>query len=158
MGIAFRKVKNEDYGEFHALMDAYYRGGEDKDTPQDVVDSFIRMLFDKAVGETIQGCLAIAEQPVGFALWMVDQEGADFSELPGYGTILEIGVTEAHRKSGIGAQLVAHCEADVRERGAKWAYVCAYGPAQEFWRKCGYVESGSTASNGLPILIKQIDA
>ena len=156
MEIAIREIGSGDYDVFHALLDAYYRAGEDADTPQEAVDRFIRLLFDKATAGAIRGCFAVADGPVGFALWTLDAEGGDFSELPGYGTILEIGVGDAHKNRGIGARLVAHCEAAMRADGAEWAYVCAYGPAQAFWSGRGYAGTERAAANGLPIMVKRI--
>ena len=156
MEITLQSIEQGDYDTFHALLNDYYRTGEDKDTPQEVVDAFIRMLFEKAMGGEIRGCFAAAERRVGFALWTVDEEGGDFTELPGYGTILEIGVGLAIRERGIGSTLVVHCEQDLRARGAEWAYVCAYGPARRFWEGRGYRDSGRAAANGLPILTKRL--
>lgn len=156
MEIAFRQIETEDYDDFHALLDAYYRAGEDRDTPKDVVDAFIRMLFDKVMDGAIYGCFAIADRPVGFALWVIDREGGDFSEIPGYGTILEIGVSDEFHKMGIGSRLTLHCEDDLLARGVEWMYVCAYGPAQEFWTRMGYAGVGRIAANGLPILTRRL--
>ena len=33
-------------------------------------------------------------------------------------------------------------------------YVCAYGPAESFWKKCSYRDTGEIASNGLKIFEK----
>jgi hypothetical protein len=45
-----------------------------------------------------------------------------------------------------------HCTAG----GADGLYICAYGPAQGFWIKCGYRDSKRIAKNGLAVLIKDI--
>ena len=34
-------------------------------------------------------------------------------------------------------------------------YVCAYGPAEDFWKKCGYEDVGEIASNGLKLLVQE---
>ena len=94
--------------------------------------------------------------PIGFVLWARDTEALPFSEISGAGTILEIGVIPAYRSSGLGSQIVLHAEKQIVSRGVTLCYVSAYGPAQEFWAKCGYVFNGSTASNGLPIMVNDM--
>ena len=153
------EICEDDYGSFHQLTNAYYRDGEDADTPQEVIDSFIRLMFDKVVSNEIHGCFAMdAREYVGFALWAVDHENFAFSQMPGFGTILEIGLIPSRRGSGFGRNLVAHVENDLQNRNITQCYVCAYGPAQKFWAACGYVENGLSANNGLPIMTKTISA
>ncbi len=91
---------------------------------------------------------------IGFVLWAVDTEQLDFSEIPGMGTILEIGIGKPYRRLGIGAKLVQYAEDQLRLSGVSQCYVSAYGPAQEFWSHCGYQFTGTTAGNGLPLMTK----
>ena len=88
---------------------------------------------------------------MGFVLWNVDSEDSPFSQKPGFGTILEIGVRKNVRRAGIGRKLVNLAEDLMR---TDRFYVCAYGPAQMFWSRLGYEFSGETAENGLPIMVK----
>ena len=139
------------------MADAYYREGEDEDTPQEVVDDFIRLLFDHITAGNIDGCfLKTGDTYAGFALWALDTEDFAFSELPGYGVILEIGLSSAFRKGGHGTKLVSFIENRLKAKHMTQCYVSAYGPAQAFWSRCGYTANGTTASNGLPIMIKTI--
>lgn len=153
----YLEIREEDYDAFHALANAYYREGEDADTPQEVMDSFVRLMFDNVINREFSGCFVKdGHEYVGFALWAVDTEDFAFSEMPGYGTILEIGLIPSYRSCGLGKKLVAHVENSLRESEMTQCYVSAYGPAQKFWTSCGYKENGSKASNGLPIMIKTI--
>lgn len=155
--MSFPQINQNDYELFHELANAYYREGEDADTPQAEIDSFIRFLFEKVIDREISGCFAAAgDTPIGFALWTVDSEGFAFSEIPGMGTILEIGLLPAYRASCLGKELVAFIEHNLRTRNISQCYVSAYGPAQKFWKSCGYAETGKTAKNDLPILMKTI--
>ena len=150
-------IREQDYHEFHRLANAYYREGEDENTPQEVIDSFIRLMFDKVMRNEIYGCFVEHRQEyIGFALWAIDTEDFAFSEMPGSGTILEIGLTTSCRSAGLGKRLVTYIESCLRENHADQCYVSAYGPAQQFWASCGYAETGATASNGLPIMAKTI--
>ena len=152
----FVGISKKDYELFHRLADAYYREGEDKDTSQEEVDGFIRFLFEKVVSGEIEGCFAkLGEESIGFSLWAVDTADFAFSEMPGFGTILEIGIMGSYRSSGYGKALVSFVEKRLSEK-AEMCYVSAYGPAQKFWMRCGYKENGKTASNGLPIMVKTI--
>ena len=140
-----------DYVRFHHLLTAYYREGEDADTPQEQLDSFIRYLYDLMEKGVISGAAAWEQEPVGFVLWAMDCEELPFSNKPGYGTVLEIGILPEFRGKGYGGQLVAFAESKL---GPVKKYICAYGPAEAFWKKCGYAESGQIAENGLKIFVK----
>lgn len=151
----FSIIQSHDYDTFHKLLEQYFREGEDADTPQEQVDGFIRMLFDMVLQEKISGRLISMDAVnIGFVLWAIDTEEFEFSELPGMGTILEIGVVNAYRRSGVGIKIVQYVEEQLRNSDVSRCYVSAYGPAQEFWKYCGYRFNGSNAGNGLPLMIK----
>ena len=139
------------YDIFHSLLSDYYRDGEDADTPQAELDDFIGLLFDLCQKNVISGSIAYTDSPIGFVLWGIDTEDFPFSNKPGFGTILEIGITPAMRSLGLGAQLVAYAE---KAMAYRQYYVCAYGPAERFWCKCGYRETPEIAANGLKIFVK----
>ena len=140
-----------DYALFHSLLTVYYREGEDVDTPQEQLDGFVGYLYDLLKKKTISGAFAWDEKPVGFVLWALDSEELPFSNKPGCGTILEIGVVSGCRGKGYGKALAEFAESSMEDTAK---YVCAYGPAEAFWEKCGYRESGETAQNGLKIFVK----
>lgn len=151
------EIGQDDYEAFHSLACAYYREGEDSDTPQDEIDRFISYMFEMVTSHTIEGFFAKSGNDcIGFALWAVDSEYFEFSEMPGLGTIMEIGLISSCRNRGFGRKLVRHIEKILLGKGIKQCYVCAYGPAQKFWTHCGYVENWMTASNELPIMVKDI--
>ena len=151
------EITQNDYEIFHKLANAYYREGEDENTAQEEVDAFIQFLFEKVIKQEINGCFAKSENTyIGFALWVIDTEDFEFSEIQGFGTIMEIGLIPSYRASGYGKEFVMFIEDSLRIKEVNQCYVSAYGPAQKFWESCGYVESGKTASNGLPIMIKNM--
>ena len=153
----YPEIREEDYDRFHDLLDAYYREGEDTDTPREEVDGFIRFLFEMVIRREIEGRFAKeGDALIGFCLWAVDTADFPFSEMPGYGTIMEIGLIGPFRSAGRGRELVSYIENRLREKNMTQCYVSAYGPARAFWTRCGYADSGKTAENGLPILVKDI--
>lgn len=147
----FPDIQSISYDTFHGLLNEYYREGEDAQTPQEDIDAFIQHLYALCRSGKISGAVCMSDMPLGFVLWNIDEEDGAFSQKPGFGTILEIGVREVTRGAGIGRKLVALAESRMN---AERFYVCAYGPAQAFWSRCGYVLSGETAENGLPIMVK----
>ena len=154
----FMGITDADYPVFHELLNDYYREGEDEETPQEEVDSFIRLLFDQVTVGKIDGCIVReGGRNIGFALWAIDTEDFGFSEIPGLGTVLEIGIAGPYRASGRGRKLLSYIEKKLSDRGVAKYYVSAYGPAQAFWTKCGFMDSGISAGNGLPIMIRTID-
>ena len=153
----YRDITPQDYTRFHHLAEAYYREGADAATAQEEMDAFIRFLFEKVTDGTIQGCFAVLDRAdAGFALYAADTPDFPFSQLPGYGTIVEIGLLPAYRGTGDGKALVAFLENRLRGSGITSCYITAYGPAETFWCHCGYAKNGSTGTNGLPIMTKKI--
>ena len=153
----YLEIRQSDYDIFHELANAYYREGEDEATSQEDVDSFIQFLFNNIITHEIYGCLAKLEGAyIGFALWGIDTEDFAFSEIPGFGTILEIGLIPSFRGAGHGRAFVSFIESCLCKKNVKQCYVSAYGPAKKFWTCCGYAENGKTAKNGLPVMTKNI--
>ncbi len=140
-----------DRGVFCILLNDYYREGEDAATPQEDIDGFLTLLWDLLEKGIISGCILWDKEPLGFALWQIDSKESPFAQHLGWGTILEIGIVPAHRGKGYGGELVRHAEIAM---DAKQNYVCAYGPAEAFWQRCGYCDSGETAENGLKLFVK----
>lgn len=138
------------------LLTDYYREGEDADTPGEVLTDFIAQLRGLQETGTISGALLREEAPLGFVLWMEDTEGAPFSQFPGEGTLLEIGLVPAARGRGLGRLLAAHAEAALAARGITLCYLSAYGPAEGFWQAAGYAPTGGTGENGLRLYRKKI--
>lgn len=153
----YQTIHPGDAQIFHALLNEYYREGEDADTPQEQMDGFIQFLFEKVAQGQIQGCFAQAgEEYAGFFLWALDTPDFPFSQMPGWGTILEIGLRPTYRSRGYGKEMVRSIQQAMVIQGIHRCYVSAYGPAQSFWARCGFVENGMTADNGLPIMTKEL--
>lgn len=156
--IDFNEITRNNYDSFVELLVEYYRDGEDSETDLDTIKGFIDQLFDLVERGKIAGRIVNrGDEFVGMCLWMNDTTEKDFSEMPGYGTILEIGVRKGYREGGFGTQIVKYAEQQMRRDGISSFYVSAYGPAEVFWEKCGYVKTEKMASNGLPIFIKVMD-
>ena len=153
----FFAMHPQDRADFRRLAVEYYRDGEDAETPLEAITAFIDSLFELVLAGTIGGCLAVEEEhAVGFALFGMDTADFPFSQMPGLGTILEIGLIPTRRGAGQGKALAQYIEDRLRELGAEKCYVSAYGPAEGFWTRCGYEKTEQTAQNGLPIFVKSI--
>ena len=151
----FEPITNENRASFEALMIKYYREGEDADTPIETIKDFIDSLYQMIGSGCIDGAMVNHDgQYEGFCLWMKDDPQSAFSEIPGYGTILEIGVRPQFRKKGLGREIVRYAEMQMRETGVESFYVSAYGPAETFWESCGYQKTERVAQNGLPVFVK----
>ena len=156
--VRYKDIEKNDYSEFLKLLTDYYREGEDADTEQSVLDEFIKHLFSLVVKGQIRGCLLYQnDRLAGFVLWMIDAEDSDFSELPGFGTFLEIGICPPFRAQGMGRRVVETVEEHIREQGTKNFYVSVYPAASGFWEQCGYRKTHKIDSNGLFIYVKEED-
>ncbi len=151
----FEPITKENHASLEALMIEYYQEGEDADTPIETIQDFIESLYQMIGSGSIDGAMVKhGGQYEGFCLWMKDDPQSDFSEIPGYGTILEIGVRPQFRKKGLGREIVRYAEMQMRETGVESFYVSAYGPAETFWESCGYQKTERVAQNGLPVFVK----
>lgn len=145
-----------NYERLEALMIPYFRDGEDADTPIDEICEFIEALYHMAERNEISGAiLSVDGVDAGFVLFMQDRADSDFSELVGYGTILEIGLAPDFKGKGLGRTLVRHAESELEAIGIDEYYVSAYGPAQSFWLHMGYEPTARLAHNGLELHIKK---
>lgn len=148
-------ISKDNYNVFHDLLVSYYRDGLDKNTPQDIIDDFIKQLFDMIVKNKIRGRLiSLDKKIIGFIIWMIDEESSPYSVIPGYGTILEIGLSKNYRNKGIGKNIVEYVENQMFKKGVNNFYVTVYEPAKIFWINCGYVNTEEAAFNGLYIYKK----
>ncbi len=150
------RITQAQRDEFFGLLTAYYREGEDADTQQAELNDFIGYLFGLCTDGAISGCIAHTDRPAGFVIWNIDTQDSPFSNWPDRGTILEIGVTPEYRQNGMGSKLVRHAESEMQKAGITSFYVCAYGPAVEFWKRCGYEKTDRIAENDLPIYAKDL--
>lgn len=99
--IDFNEITRNNYDSFVELLVEYYRDGEDSETDLDTIKGFIDQLFDLVERGKIAGRIVNrGDEFVGMCLWMNDTTEKDFSEMPGYGTILEIGVRKGYREGG----------------------------------------------------------
>ena len=151
------KISINDYEIFHNLLNCYYREGEDENTPQEIIDSFVKSIFEKVAEGEYEGYFAKENNEViGFSLWTFDDENFEYSEIKGFGTIMEIGFVKSYRGKGFGKAFTLFIESEMRKKNINKAYVSAFGPAFKFWQSCGYKENGKMASNGLPIMVKNL--
>ena len=150
------KIDDSNYQSFKCLAYDYYKDGEDAETPDDDIYAFIRTLFEMIDFRQIFGYLAyIGKQAAGFCIWGIDGEHFPFSEMRGYGTIMEIGIVKSMQRKGLGKEFVSYIEADMSNNGVDKCYVSAYGKALKFWSLCDYEAIGKTAGNGLPLMTKE---
>ena len=138
------------------MLTAYYREGEDADTPEAELEDFISLLLGLLEDGVLCGELLFKEHiPAGFVLFAMDAADYPFSECPGLGTIAEIGVVPSFRRQGCGRMLAAKAEEALRKQTQE-AYVCVHPSAEAFWRSCGYRPTGRTGGNDLPLFIKPL--
>lgn len=155
MKIDYINISKDNYNIFYDLMLEYYRDGEDSNTPQHIIDAFIKQQFNMIVEDKTQGKLiSVNHEIVGFIIWMIDEKSSDYSIIPGYGTILEVGLVKNFRNKGIGKIVVKYAEKQMFLKEVNNFYVTVYNPAKIFWESCGYIKTEKIAFNGLQIYKK----
>lgn len=139
------------------LLFNYYKDGEDADTPDDIVNDFIKYIV-KLIYSNKLNCRILNHEGtyIGFIIWFKDEVGHEFSELPGYWSIAEIGIKKEYRNKHFGIKLVNYVEKNVKGNDAASFYITAYSPFKNFWEKIGFKDIGLKGNNNLPIMVKEL--
>lgn len=91
--------------------------------------------------------------PIGFSVYQIDSPQSDWCKRPGWGSIREFYIQPPHRSKGLGTQLAAWTEDQLRRLGAQSLYLTA-DDAIPFWEHCGFSNTHEFCSNELEILTK----
>lgn len=123
--------------------------------PESVIRERIMELF---LGEQNLGIIQIAitlndDIPIGFSVYQIDTPKSDWCKRPGWGSIREFYIRPDFRCRGLGTELAAWTERELRKMGAQHLYLTA-DDAIPFWQHCGYSKTNEFCSNELEILTK----
>lgn len=123
----------------------------------DVAQERIRELYALTMADKVRARLCrLGAKPIGFITYMRDVEDAPFSQLPGHGTILNVGLTEAMRGQALSDKLIAYAEDDLRLSRVDGLYVTATKELIPFWQKHGYEKTNRLSTDYLPLLVKPV--
>lgn len=154
MSLTILNMTAENQPALHDLMLDYYRAA-DSESGDMVLDAYVETLLDLVNAQVLDCRLADQDgAALGFAIFTKDRKGTDFTEMPGYGTIMELYVLPEYQRRGIGTQLAQEAEKLLREQDVKGFYICAYEAANGFWEKLGYKDSGEVGTNEQALWIK----
>lgn len=155
MSIALFTIGPENRLFLKNLMLDYYRVS-DPDESDAMLEAYADTLLELLDAEVLDCRLALEDStPIGFTIFTKDRKGTDFTELPGYGTIMELFVLPEYRHKGIGTHMVEEAEALLRQKNILGCYICAHESSAPFWAKLGYADSGEKGTNDLPLWIKK---
>ena len=127
----------------------------DCDIPEDIIRGKLSDLIDRQYEKRILRISLAYENavPIAFSVFQIDTPESDWCKRPGWGFIREYYVVPSHRKSGIGRELAAFTEQELRNMGADHLYLTST-EAVSFWQKCGWQLTQELCSNGQYILEK----
>jgi len=150
----------EDKYAFFPMMKWYYtRETIASANNQDAIEKYVDNIYHLLENGKLLGSIAYDENiPVGIVIYRIDREKEEtsYSVLPGYGSIVNIGLIDAYRHRGLGNEIVAYVESVLKEKGVKNMYVCSSGPSDKFWKENKFSFNGKASPSGQSILEKEI--
>lgn len=125
------------------------------DIPEDIIrGKLLNLIHDQVSRRIIHISVGMLDDdPVGFSIYQIDREESDWCKYPGWGFIREFYIRKEYRHRGYGTRLAAYTEEQLHLLGAETLYLTT-GDADAFWVHCGYHNSGTICSNGLPVFTK----
>lgn len=87
---------------------------------------------------------SVDDEICGFAVYQIDRKENEWNFKEGFGDVREIYITPPHRRKGFGQFLLYSAEMKLREAGADGCYCVPDEYSVDFFRACGYSESGET--------------
>lgn len=132
-----------------------YMAERNSDIPEHIIRT---KLFDTIHSQLDTGVIRIdlafdGSSLAGFSVYQLDTQESDWCKRPGWGFIREFYVIPEFRKHGTGRMLAQSTEQALREMGAGRLYLTTT-TAAPFWRRCGWMLTGTRCSNGQLILEK----
>ena len=125
---------------FYKLFEEYYLElGCDDDIPH-LFKEYI--LPDILAGLVYADILKDGETYAGFILYQRDDINNDWNLKEGWGDVREIFVLPSRRRQGLGKFLLYTAEMKLRESGVEHCYCLPTITAEEFFKQCGYTDSG----------------
>lgn len=123
--------------------------------PEPVIRGKILNLFQEGHNRNILRIAIAVENnaPMGFSIYQIDSPKSDWCKRIGWGSIREFYIRPTFRGHGLGTQLAAWTDRELRKMGAQHIYLTA-DDAIPFWQHCGYSKTYELCSNQLEILTK----
>lgn len=155
------KLNNSDYEQFTNMFLDYFINdlGVEQDENllrENLVKNFILKQYAK--GLIFIDVIKEQNQCLGFNIYQIDSENADWSERIGWGFIREIYVAKSHRKFGLGTKLLSHAENVLKNLGVTEVYLTSdeNDYVKKFYLKNGYKTDNVKAKNGLDYYEKKL--
>ncbi len=139
------------------LLTAYFPE-VNADIPQYIIETkLIELIESQAEANLLNIAMAFEREiPVGFSIFQIDRPESDWCKREGWGFIREFYVVPEYRRQRFGTELAYYSVKCLKEMDAYGLYLTCdtSSRAEAFWLSCGWVKTGSTASNHLLILEK----
>lgn len=123
--------------------------------PETVIrGKILEMLLDEESRDILRIAIALKnDAPIGFSIYQIDSPKSDWCKKEGWGSIREFYIHPNFRSRGLGTELAAWTDQELRKMGASHLYLTA-DDAIPFWQHCGYSKTNEFCSNELEILTK----
>jgi GNAT superfamily N-acetyltransferase len=153
--VNIRPFCSHDLSDFKGMFCTYFRSDVKINISDQELESVCHEIADRSLSCSIYvDVLLVDEKSVGFVIYQIDNPKSDWCEREGWGFIREIYIHGSFRGNGLGAQLVAHTETALYEKGAEHIYLTC-DEAAGFWNLRGYRNSGHESTiNHIPIYEK----
>ena len=126
--------------KFAEMFEAYYKElGCDEDG-RHIAEEYI--IPDLLAGLLKIDILREDGEAAGFVIYQKDESANDWNFKEGWGDVREIFVLPSRRRQGLGKFLLYTAEMKLRESGVEHCYCLPTITAEEFFKQCGYTDSG----------------
>lgn len=149
-------LKDLSLETFKKLFTLYYAELGCDDDCGHLIDEYV--VADYKAGLLSVDLLDDGDDTAGFVIYQIDGIENDWNKRESWGDIREIYLAPPYRGKGYGKFMLYAAEMKLRERGAKQIYALPSDGACEFFRACGYTDSGDTdAELDCPFYTKSSD-
>lgn len=135
-----RGINVNDYKTFEKLFCDYYAELNCGDDPLHLFGEYV--LPDLKAGLFRVAICEYGGKVAGFVIFQIDDIINDWNFKEGCGDVREIFIIPECRGKGLGRSLLDYAEHKLAESGAEEIYTLPTEESEEFFKKCGYADTG----------------
>ncbi len=154
--LVFELLTPENYKILKDMMRAMYKETSGN-ASEDEIEKQILQFFDLLQEGKIKARLSRKGSTyMGFIFYMKDEKNTPYTQISGYGTVLQLGVLPKYRTSGIGTLMLKYAEDELKFLNIEGYYVRVTDENKDFFKKQGYQKTRYFDENNCAIYKKSV--